>query len=234
MKESKYFRQAIADVNQNYLAADGWNNFDNWGGADGFGAVQQNLGADAAAPVSVQNQGSKALPYIIQVENTTTATVSDITILNSAVTFNNYAVSGVSITYGLSGVTYNTFLGRVNSGQSFEVGQLRIIASSTTTGRDELQVLQPVTVFTRTIDGRYTSMQLTLQKDSFQQIKNQVDSYYPFLVDSMTGLTFSLYGSTTVVFYFFPKAAVNPFNQLRGDVLPTTYANPRTNFSLKG
>jgi hypothetical protein len=236
MKDSRYFKQAISHLQDgNYRSADGdWNAADGDWNADGFEGAQSGLMADGGgAPVPTPKANSQSLPYIVVLENTTTDTVSDVSIFNSAVTYGDFAVSGISITWGYSGVTYNTVLGRINSGQVFEVGQMRLIASSTVSGRDSLQVLQTVKLFTNTIDGKATSLQLNLQKDSFQYISNQVDSFYPFMIDSMTGLTFTILGSTTLQVYLYPKAATNPFNTLKGEAAPNTYANPHTNFSLK-
>ena len=228
MKKSQYFADALNHVNNEFLGADGWEAGDGWG-ADGYEEMQGGLNAEGGRPAA----NSQSLPFVIILENTTTATVSDVEILNSAENFNNYAVSGISITYGLSGITYNTFLGRINSGQTFEVGQLRLIASSSTSGRAELQVLQTVKVTTKTIDGRDSSMQLRPQKDSFQYIATQVDSYVPFMVDSLTAITFaSILGSTTVQVYLYPMASTNPFGALKGKGA-SQYSNPNTNFSLK-
>jgi hypothetical protein len=227
---SRYFKQAISDIQENYLSADGWQNVDNWDNAGGFDAAQEAMmasGEQVMQPRPPAN--SQSIPYWIILENTTTATVENVTIFDSATKFSDYSVSGISITWGYSGITYNQVLGRINSGQVFKVGQTRIVASSTTTGRDAQQVLKPITLQTKTIDGQSISRQLVMQKDSYQQITNQVDSFYPYSVDSMTSLIFNILGSTTINVYLYPIAAVNPFNALKGEVAPSQYGNPKVN-----
>lgn len=232
--ESKYFRQAISNLNQKYLSADGWDSAD-WNSAGGFDEQQASLMAVGnevdASPRPAAN--AKSLPYIVILENTTTVTVDNVVIFNSAETFNNYTVAGVSITWGYSGISYNTVLGRINSGQVFEIGQMRLVATSSVTGRDELQVIRTVTLFSKTIDGKSMQMQINPQKDSFQNIKNQTDVFYPFMIDSLTGLSFSLLGLTTLNVYLYPRVAANPFNIIKQGAGTVEYANPKTNFSLE-
>jgi hypothetical protein len=233
MKPSRYFNQAREDANENFmnfgsedmpfdadeLPADGWDDF----GADG-------LYAEGAAPAP---QAAPSQPYIISVQNTTTATVSNVVILDAAQRQNNYVISGVSITYGLANITYGQFLSALLS-RTFSVGQLRMVGSASSTSNAEAQVLTTVTVTTKDINGNQIDKPFIPQKDSYQQIATQTDIYYNFLVDELTKITFAeIYGSTTLKVYLYPSGRTNKFKQLKQNSGVSNYANPRVNPMLR-
>ena len=241
-KKSKYFEDAINYSNENFMNYDGdWESADDWEGADDLEGIQEDLGADGdydddeyyeeaqgRRPANSQSQ-----PYIVKIENTTTAAVSNVIILDAAVRQTNFTVAGVSITYGLSGITYAQFLSSIASGQTFQVGQLRLIGSSTTSTNAETVVLTTTTVTTKSINGNQIIRPFVPQKDSFQQINTQTDIFYQFMCDALTQIKFdSIPGSTTLTVYIYPAAKVNPFQQVKGRRGVSEYRNPRTNFSL--
>lgn len=222
---SKYFQDAYESANNEFLG---------FGGEDlPFGAEDLPMDGDFYMDDDNFNaEGPKSAPtsqpYVIVIENTTTAAVSNVTILDAAQRQNNFAVSGISLTYGLTNITYQQFLSSIAAGRSFKVGLTRLVGSSTSTSNAESQVLTTTTVTTKDINGNEITKPLIPQKDSYQQINNQTDLWYPYMVDELTRIVFdSILGSTMLKVYLYPAAKINKFDQLKQRGSTSRYGNPK-------
>lgn len=245
MKDSKYFKQAHEISNEEFLGFDAyedeqesWENVDgdDWEGANAFGDQLPASGADRGLGVSSKGESQ---PYIIQVKNTTTADITDVVILDAAAKQSasspNYGnTAGISITYELPNITYTQFLASIASGQTFESGQLRLVASASSSSVAEAQVLTTVTVSTSDLNGNLISRPFIPQKDSYQQIPTQIDLYYRFMANALTSISFAtISAGITLKVYIYPYAKVNQFRQVKGGSGAVKYRNPKVNPILR-
>lgn len=250
-RSSEYFKEANNHVNEEFLgfddydddfenADDSWENAndDDWNSANAFGDAlpmddeyENARGRSRGMGVS---QKGESQPYIIQIQNTTTADISNVVILNAAIQQSaaapNYGnTAGISITYGLSNVTYTQFVASISSGRVFENGQLRLVASHSSAATAESQVLTTTTIETKDLNGNAITRPFIPQKDSYQQINTQVDIFYRFMVDALTSITFAtLSANVTLKVYLYPFARVNQFKQVAGKGGAVRYRNPGT------
>jgi hypothetical protein len=237
MKKSKYFQEAREMVNEEFLGSDGWDeSFDDEDfGVDAFGdeMIDAEGEDDFAMAAGELKKPTSSQPYIVEIENTTTSNVTNATILDAALKQTSYAVSGLSITYGISTITYAQFLASIAAGKVFEVGLMRLVASHSSDSTAESQVLTTVTITTTDINGNSMSRPFIPQFDSYQYRNKQVDISYRFLVDALTKIQFAtIYGSATLKVYLYPASKVNQFKQLRGKRATSQYGSPKVNRAL--
>ena len=117
MNLRKYFNQAQDEANDNFFNYDGYGN-DDYGfvGDDNFSGFDgdDTDGFDMATGDG-GDMASTSQPYIVNVKNTNTVSGFPVTLLGAYTTLSstapNYQNNGaISITMGISGVTYEEFL----------------------------------------------------------------------------------------------------------------------------
>jgi hypothetical protein len=227
-KLSNYFAQARDFANERFMSSNGWEEAAEWENAFGdempADAVQVAAAADPMA-----NKG-QSQPYIITL-TCGTDDVSDVEVLDAALRQFSSTVTGVTFTYGITGITYTQFLASIATGKSFEVGQIRLSASNASSSVAIQQVQETVTVKEKDVNGNNFEKPLIPSLDAYQYTQTIIDLYYRFLVDGLTSLKIkTLYASTTLKVYLYPSAKVNQFSQLKNKATGvTTYQDPQTN-----
>ena len=222
-----YFKEKLDQANQHFLGADGWNDADGWDDADG-----SDEGFDGQDMLQATGHATnESQPYIVIVSNTTTADIFSIEILNSNVRqFNYNLVAGLSYTYGLPNVSYNTFLSSISAGQHFNVGLVRLIYSNTSQSLAVANTSEVVTVTTNSINGNSVVKTFTPLLDDYQQIQTQVTLRYDFMVTGLVSLNIArLSAGTTAKVFLFPSAAVNQFKNIKASKTVSKYSDPNVN-----
>lgn len=230
----KYFAQARDAIHQNMLGADGYSDWNAAGPWD-----RQNLGATGAEDdVTSVNQNAvtqKSRPFIILVRNTTTATLSNVVILDSALKASESANAygnnaGIYIEYSLTNMTYLQFLASINNGNIFRVGKLRIQASASSDSNALAQPLKTLTIRQTDQTGTIVDIPITPEKDMYQNQNYITEVKDQFMVNSLTKLTISqVLANTDVTFSFYPMTRVNSYNQLEGGTGVVNKSNPNLN-----
>ena len=222
----RYLQMANRQVNEQFIGVDGFVDDDmyfaagdNFFGADGTAAEA----APMAAPAVMRSQ-----PYIITVSNASNAAVT-IDVFGAYIYLNNAGFSGgsltvsnVTITSGLSNVTYYNLLNQ-SSVSPFTIGSTLISSVNGTTS----QVLQPLTLSTLDANGNQATKILTPVIDPYQQQSGVIELKQPFRIDGFTKLTFSIYASTSVQFQFYPSDTINIARGLGGNAVSKQYGSPK-------
>jgi hypothetical protein len=170
----------------------------------------------------------RSQPYILTVSNASNAAVT-IDVFGAYIYLNNAGFSGgsltvsnVTITSGLSNVTYYNLLNQ-SSVSPFTIGSTLISSVNGTTS----QVLQPLTLSTLDANGNQATKILTPVIDPYQQQSGVIELKQPFRIDGFTKLTFSIYASTSVQFQFYPSDTINIARGLGGNPVSKQYGSPK-------
>jgi hypothetical protein len=230
MEPSRYFENAKDMMNDRFHSADGWEEADAWENAFGDELPADAIQTAAAAdPMSAKGQSQ---PYIVTLTCGTT-NVSDVEVLDAGLRQFSSVVTGVTFSYDISGITYQQFLASIASGKAFEVGQIRLSASNSSSSVAIMQVQESVTISEKDINGNSFAKPLIPSLDAYQYTQTIIDLYHRFLVDSMTSLKIKvLYANTTLKVYLYPSSKVNQFKQLKGNGGASgvsKYNDPKTN-----
>lgn len=224
----KYFSQAQDDANENFFNYDGYDDFDDYDGDfdsyddfddfDDYDGDYDNASGQASAPTSQ--------PYIVSIKNTNTTTASTpVTILGAytnlsytAPSYNNYAA--ISITMGISGITYGEFLYQ-SMNKPFMVG-LTYFQSATAN-----QVLETITIIMKDVNGNESQKVLVPTIDPYQQQSTIIALKFAYRVDGFTSLVISsVLASATAKIYFYPSETASPSRALAGRKPIANYGNP--------
>jgi hypothetical protein len=215
----KYFNEVRESASNDFLSFDGQFEFssDNYGFSDYDSA--DGIGGSISAPTSQ--------PYILNVQNTNTSTaINNVTILgaysNIGTTAPAYGNStGISITMGISGITYSEFLYQ-SMNKPFSVG-LTYLSSSTAN-----QVLETMTITQKDVNGNVATKVLTPTIDPYQFQDNRVAFKFEYRIDGFTSMIISsILASATLKIYFFPSETVATSRALAGRRAVQEYGNPR-------
>jgi len=222
MNLRKYFSQAQDEANENFynfegedygFVGDEMNSFD--GDLDVFDMATGNMGD--SAPTSQ--------PYIVNITNSNTATNFPVTILGAYTTLGftapNYQNNGaISISMGISGVTYGEFLYQ-SMNKPFVVG-LTYLQSSTAN-----QVLETLTLIQRDVNGNESQKSLIPTIDPYQQQSTIIAVKFTYRIDGFTAIVISaVLKSTTAKIYFYPAETTSISRTLSGQRAVTGYGNP--------
>ena len=131
-------------------------------------------------------------------------------------------VSNVTITSGLSNVTYFNLLNQ-SSVSPFTIGSTLISSVNGTTS----QVLAPITLSTLDANGNQATKILTPVIDPYQQQSGVIELKQPFRIDGFTKLTFSIFASTSIQFQFYPSDTINIARGLGGNAVSKQYGSPK-------
>jgi hypothetical protein len=221
----RYLQMANRQVNESFIGVDGFVDDDMYfaAGDNFFGADGTEAAPAAAAPAVMRSQ-----PYILTVSNASNAAVT-IDVFGAYIYLNNAGFSGgsltvsnVTITSGLSNVTYYNLLNQ-SSVSPFTIGSTLISSVNGTTS----QVLQPLTLSTLDANGNQATKILTPVIDPYQQQSGVIELKQPFRIDGFTKLTFSIYASSSVQFQFYPSDTINIARGLGGNAVSKQYGSPK-------
>lgn len=224
----QYMQNARNFANENYLNADGFIDSDMQftGGDDFFNADGMPMAQNATVPTSQ--------PYIVVVTNASATAQANFDILGAyqylqpAATVASYNangdlvfVNGVTISSGLSNVTYQQFLYQTMN-SPFSVG-LTYIQSS-----DQAQIVQPLTLNTRDANGNQALKTIVVTIDPYQQQTTVVAVKQLFRIDGYTKITItSVLASKTVTFQFYPADNINLARGLAGRPASKQFGDPK-------
>jgi hypothetical protein len=225
-----YFAQAQDEANENFFnyggfesddysfagddAYDGFYGDDEMSNADG---MDMSDGGDSSSPTSQ--------PYIVVIKNTNTATAYPVTILGAYNTLSytspNYQnTAAISITMGISGITYDQFLYQ-SMNKPFVVG-LTYFQSSTAN-----QVLETLTLIQQDVNGNNNQKTLVPTIDPYQQQSTIIAIKFTYKIDGFTSVVLSsLFASTTAKLYFYPAETSTIARTLTGQRAVAGYGNP--------
>lgn len=216
-----YFKQAQEDANNNFFHFDGseddFNFADDYSSFDGDNDFMMATGAEAA-PTSQ--------PYIVVVKNTSTVSdIAGVTVLgafsnlgSAAPAYNNPA--GISITMGISGITYTEFLYQ-SMQKPFVVGLTYLQSGSAN------QVLETLTLIAKDVNGNVSQKTLVPTVDPYQQQNSIVQIKFNYKIDGFTSIVISnvLAGQTAKI-YLYPADVFSAARVLTGQRSVAAYGNP--------
>ena len=228
MELKKYFNEAKEKANDFFY-------FDDYA-ADDFdfdGDEDFDFDGDEDEWDNAVGRGNAATsqPYILNVENTTTSDISNVTILGAASNIGGTApaygnATGISITMGISNVTYGEFL-YTSLQKPFSIG-LTYLSST-----NDNQVLETMTLSQKDVNGNTSQKVLTPSMDPYQQQSGKIAMQYNYNVDGFTSIIISKIlaksGSVNgnVKIYFYPSENVSTGRALAGRKAVRGYARPR-------
>ena len=164
-------------------------------------------------------------PYIVNIKNTNTVSGFPVTILGAystlAFTSPNYQNNGaISITMGITGVTYGEFLYQ-SMNKPFVVG-LTYLQSSTAN-----QVLETLTLIQKDVNGNESQKTLVPTIDPYQQQSTIIAVKFSYKIDGFTAVVISsVLASTTAKIYFYPAETSTIARTLTGQRAVSGYGNP--------
>ena len=227
MNLRKYFNQAQDEANNNFFNYDGYGD-DDYGfvGDDNFDDFDgDDMDAFDMATGGGDRMSSTSQPYIVNVVNSNTATAFPVTLLGAyttlASTAPNYQNNGaISISMGISGVTYDEFLYQ-SMNKPFVVG-LSYLQSSTAN-----QVLETLTLIQRDVNGNQSFKTLVPTIDPYQQQSTIIAVKFTYKIDGFTSIVISaVLASTTAKVYLYPAETSSISRTLSGQRAVAGYANP--------
>jgi hypothetical protein len=225
----QYMQNARNFANENYLNADGFIDDDTsyfTGSEDFFNADGMPMAAMPAASVPTSQ------PYIITVSNASATTVSNFDVLGayqylqtSVGTFTNgsLTISGVTISSGISNVTYQQFLYQsMNSPFSVGLTYVQSIAGS------QAQITQPMTLNTQDANGNQALKTIVVTIDPYQQQTGVVAVKQLYRIDGYTKITISsVLPSVVFQLQFYPADNINLARGLSGRPASRQFGNPK-------
>jgi hypothetical protein len=212
-------------ANESYLNADGFIDDDVQfaGGEDFFNADGMQMAPHTASAPTSQ-------PYIITVSNASATSVSNFDVLGAYqylnavnVTTGNVTISGVTISSGISNVTYGQFLYQTMN-SPFSVGLTYIQSLSGSQG----QITQPLTLNTQDANGNQALKAIIITIDPYQQQTGVVAVKQLFRIDGYTKITIStVLASVVFQLQFYPADNINLARGLAGRPASRQFANPQ-------
>lgn len=203
-----YFEKAENFANENFSNYDGWSNFtDPYNYADGAGS----------------GSALASLPFVINIENSTTDDVASVVFLNanlagsaSAPAFGNNA----AITITMDGtITYAEFLQSIKS-EPFKVGQMYLESANTS------QPYKTLTITNREANGRQLTTPINPRRDPKQFQAGVVVVEAQFTVDSFTSISTTILASSSLTVSLYPMEQINVARSLDGRTVAKAYARP--------
>lgn len=225
----QYMKNARNFANENYLNADGFIDQDTSffaGTADTFfNADGMPMAAAPAAAVPTSQ------PYIITVSNASATTVSNFDVLGAYqylqntgfnATTGNLTISGITISSGISNVTYQQFLYQtMNSPFSVGLTYVQSIAGSSA------QITQPMTLNTQDANGNQALKTIVVTIDPYQQQTGVVAVKQLYRIDGYTKLTISsVLPSVVFQIQFYPADNINIARGLAGRSASAQFGSP--------
>ena len=221
MSLNKYFEEVNEFANKNFHSFDGDFEFadEDFGFDDDYGFD------DYSADGGQANSAPTSQPYIINVQNTTASSISNVTILGAYTFIGTTApaygnTAGISISMGIANVTYTEFLYQ-SMNKPFSVGLTYTSADTAA------QVLETITVTQKDINGNVSSKVLTPTIDPYQFQTDKIAFKFEYRIDGFTNLTISkILNNTTMKVYFYPSETVSVSRALAGRKAVQDYGKP--------
>jgi len=223
----QYMQNARNFANENYLNADGFLNDDSMyftaERADGsfFSADAMPMNQNASVPTSQ--------PYIITISNASATTVSNFDVLgayqylqNAGFAAGSLTILGVTISSGVSNVTYQQFLYQ-SMNSPFSVGLTYIQSVSGASS----QITQPLTLNTQDANGNQALKTIVVTVDPYQQQTGVVAVKQLYRIDGYTKITIAnILPSVVFQMQFYPADNINLARGLSGNPASRQFANP--------
>jgi len=184
-------------MKKNYLDAIG----------DDFGAIGDEFGAEGS-----QDLKMVSLPYILTIENTTTSTIADVPIFNSAVYCRNTASLPAGLTFTVARFnSYDAFLWQLSI-KPITVGRTYWTSASASQVQDITFVVK-----NKLADGRLQETPINPEFNKFANQDTVNDDFTPYIVDSNTELIISeILASQTLKIRFYYSETVDVKRMLSG------------------
>ena len=225
MDLKRYFDQAQEDANDNFFHYDGYDDSDfDFVDDDDFSfegddddAFDMAVGQGVSAPTSQ--------PYILVIKNTSTATAYPVTVLGAYNTLSNSSPNWqnnarISITMGITGITYSEFLYQ-SMNKPFVCG-LTYYQSSTAN-----QVLETLTLIQKDTNGNESQKTLVPTIDPYQQQSTIIAIKFSYKIDGFTSVVVSsVFANATLKIYFYPSETSSIARSLTGRRAVRGYGNP--------
>lgn len=223
----QYMQNARNFANENYLNADGFIDDDSMyftGRDDFFNADGMPMAATPQASVPTSQ------PYIITVSNVSAVAVNNFDVLGAYqylqntgfnATTGNLTISGVTISSGISNVTYQQFLYQ-SMNSPFSVGMTYIQSLNV-----QAQITQPMTLNTQDANGNQALKTIVVTIDPYQQQTGVVAVKQLYRIDGYTKLTIStILPSAVFQLQFYPADNINLARGLSGRPASKQFRNP--------
>jgi len=224
----QYMQNARNFANENYLNADGFIDDDTsyfTGSEDFFNADGMPMASMPAASVPTSQ------PYIITVSNASATTVNNFDVLGAyqylqttvgTYTNGSLTISGVTISSGISNVTYQQFLYQ-SMNSPFSVGLTYIQALNV-----QAQITQPLTLNTQDANGNQALKSIIVTIDPYQQQTGVVAVKQLYRIDGYTKITISsVLPSAVFQMQFYPADNINLARGLSGRPASRQFGNPK-------
>jgi len=225
----QYMQNARNFANENYLNADGFIDDDTsyfTGNDDFFNADGMPMASMPQASVPTSQ------PYIITISNASATSVSNFDVLGAYqylqnTGFNsstgNLLISGITISSGISNVTYQQFLYQsMNSPFSVGLTYVQSIGGSTA------QITQPMTLNTQDANGNQALKAIIVTIDPYQQQTGVVAVKQLYRIDGYTKITIAtILPSVVFQLQFYPADNINLARGLSGRPASRQYGNPK-------
>lgn len=219
----QYMENARNFANENYLNADGFidDEMTYFAGGDDF------FSADGMPMNAVSVPTSQ--PYIITVSNASATGVSNFDVLGAYqyvnqvnATTGNVTISGVTISSGISNVTYGQLLYQ-SMNSPFSVGLTYIQAIT-----NNAQITQPLTLNTQDANGNQALKTIVVTIDPYQQQAGVVAVKQVYRIDGYTKITVSqVLASSVFQMQFYPADNINLSRGLAGKPASAQFGSPK-------
>ena len=223
----QYMQNARNFANETYLNADGFLDDDTsyfTGGDDFFNADGMPMASAPAAAVPTSQ------PYIITISNASASSVSNFDVLgayqylqNAGFSNGSLTISGVTISSGISNVTYQQFLYQ-SMNSPFSVGLTYVQSLS----GSQAQITQPMTLNTQDANGNQALKTIVVTIDPYQQQTGVVAVKQLYRIDGYTKITIStVLASVVFQLQFYPADNINLARGLAGRPASRQFGNPQ-------
>jgi len=228
----KYFVEAQEEANDEFFNYDGDNGYDDYEDDYDFEMEDNFVGDDDADYDMAAGSGGAptSQPYIISVENTLTlaAAATGVTILGSYANISTGSPNwgnpaNISITMGISGITYSEFLYQ-SMNKPYVVGLTYYQASGENAAA---QVLQTLTLVQKDVNGNISQKTLVPTIDPYQQQSSVIAIKFSYKIDGFTSILISgVERETTAKIYLYPAETASTARSLTGRRVVAGYGNP--------
>lgn len=215
---NRYFSDAEENIHNDYMSANGVNDWDD--AFDFGGSEEEYLNAMGSA------DATSSQPYIISLYNSTTADVSSVEIgaayNNITAISGNFAnTAGIVYTMGITGVTYLEFLWQSTT-KPFVVGLTYLQCDGSSAA-----VLETIVVKVVDTNGNQQQKTLVPTIDPYQQQSDITVLKHTYKWDGFTSLTINKIATgKTLKVYLFPSETVSQGRALTGNSIARGYGNP--------
>jgi hypothetical protein len=166
---------------------------------------------------------NEANPFVVTLTNTTSSDVSSVTFLDAAnaiaLAGSNYGLNAaITVSYGVSNVTYSQFLYSILTG-AVVIGRTLLVSATS------LQLDESLTISVQNVRGEGRFQTIKPYKTTMQQQTDRVDIAQQFTLNGFTKITLKIIANASVTFNFYPVAVSSTVSRLTGKE-KTIYKTP--------